>query len=77
MAGNLDFEEIAREQFPSKTDENGDNEAFVASEMSGGMLKKPLLFINRTDKKKGLVVNSKKDIDALIRLLQKLPQKDE
>ena len=71
------FEEKDRQQFSSRKNDKNENECFIINEMSGGKFKSGefKLFINRSDKRKGLVINSPQDIPALLMLLKRVDQK--
>jgi len=73
----LKFEKVMKVPFQSKKAEDGSDNAFVANEMSGGSFKSGefKLFINRTDKRKGLVINDVSDLTALMMLCKKLDAK--
>ena len=78
MGDDIQFEEVDRHSFTSKKNDKGENEAFVLNEMSGGQYMKDgdfKLFINRTDKRKGLVVNKPEDILALIMPLKRADER--
>lgn len=77
MGDGLNFEEVMKQPYPSKKNDKGESESFIINEMSGGSFKSGefKLFINRSDKRKGLVINDVQDIPALIMLLKKADAK--
>jgi len=73
----MHFEKVEEVPYNSKVNSQGQKESFVANEMSGGNFKDGefKLFINRSDKRKGLVINDPSDLPALMMLIKKLDAK--